>query len=182
MKTLFAYCLFAYCLFALTSCLTVSRIERNCDKFAQICTTGSETITVKKDTTIYTTDTIIFQLPADTVKLTDTIKVINNKAFLSPVNKEFGLIGVTAWANFNVLNVRAWLRDSTILIPHRDTILIPGAITTTTATNTVIVREKFIPKLYKLALWIIIIQITAAAFFIAGYLLRFKFKLLKMKQ
>jgi hypothetical protein len=181
MNKLFAYCLFAYCLFALSSCLTVDKIHRNCAKFAQICATGSETITIKKDTTIFRNDTIFFELPSDTVKLTDTIKVINNKAFLRPVNKEFGLIGVTAWANFNVLNVNAWLRDSTILIPHRDTVFLPGAITTTTATNTVTVREKFIPKLYKLALWIIIIQVTAAAFFIAGYLLRFKFKLLKIK-
>lgn len=179
MKTLFALCAL---LFALSSCLTVNRIQRNCNKFAQLCTNGSNTITIYRDTTIYRHDTVFFQLPPDTVKIQEKIYIENNQAILKPIKKQIGFIGVNAWIKNNSLNINAWLTDSTILIPYRDTILIPGAISTTTATNTVTVHEKYIPKFYKLCFWFVIIQFTAAVFFVAGYFLKFKFKLLNISK
>lgn len=156
-------------LFFVTSCLTVGKIERNCDKFAQICITNTETVKeiVYRDTTIYLTDTLEIKLPADTVKISDTIRIVNNQAFLLPVYKEFGLIGVKAWVNFSVLNVRAFLTDSTILHPIRDTILIADAFKQTTTIKTVVMPKKFIPKFYKFCLWFFITAIVILAGWLA---------------
>ena len=163
-------------LFFVTSCLTVGKIERNCDKFAQICITDTETVKeiVYRDTTIYLTDTLEIKLPADTVTITDTIKIVNKQAFLPPVYKEFGLIGVNAWVNFSVLNIRAFLTDSTILTPVRDTIIIPNAFKQTTTIKTVVMKKKFIPGFYKFTLWffitavVILIGWLAAKFFLGN--------------
>lgn len=176
MKTLFPLCL---CL-CLSSCLTVQKIQRNCDTFAKICVTSATTETITRDTTIYRHDTVFFQLPPDTVKIVETVQIVNNQAILKPIKKQFGFIGVNAWINNNRLNINAWLTDSTILIPYRDTILIADAFTATTTQNTVTVHKKYIPKFYKFTFWLVIIQLTAAAFFIAGYFLKFKFKLLNL--
>ena len=141
------------------------------------------THTTTRDTTIYLTDTIFYQLPADTVKIIEVIEVKSNQATIKPIYKQIGYIGVNAFILNNSLNIKAWLTDSTILIPHADTITIPGAITTTTQTNTVTPAPvKYIPKVYKFAFWFVILQLTAAAFFVAGYFLRFKIKLLKNKK
>ena len=142
-----------------SSCLTVNRIQRNCDKFAAICTVEKETVTVYRDTTIFRTDTIRVPLPRDTVRITDTVKVINNQAFLKPVHKQFGIIGVDAWVNFSVLGVQAYLTDSTILHVEKDTIYLEKVIKETGTTQTV--KIKHIPKLYRVAFWILLIQAGA---------------------
>jgi hypothetical protein len=143
----------------LSSCLTVSRIQRNCDAFAAICTVEKETVTVYRDTTIYRTDTIRVPLPRDTVRITDTITIKNNQAFLKPVHKEFGIIGVDAWVNFSVLGVQAYLTDSTILHVEKDTIYLEKVIKETGTTKTVKVRH--IPGIYRFAFWILLIQAGA---------------------
>ena len=174
-----AFLSIAFCLLLFSSCLTVKQIERNCDKFAKVCTTTSQTITTTRDTTIYKTDTLFFNLPADTVKIVETVHIVNDQAQIKPVNKKMGFIGVNAFIKNNSLNINAWLTDSTILIPHRDTIFLNDAISTTTATTTVTIEKKYIPKFYKFTFWLVIIQAIAAAFFITGYFLRFKFKQLR---
>lgn len=148
-----------------TSCLTVKRIERNCDKFAKVCVTETVKETVYRDTTIFRTDTIRVPLPfRDTVKITDTVRIINNLAYLPTVRKEFGLIGVDAGVNASILKVNAWLTDSTILHPLRDTIIINDAISNTTTVNTITLPpEKFVPKFYKFTFWIFIIELALLA-------------------
>lgn len=184
MKKIFALCpslfafAFAFALTFLPSCLTVSRIQNNCDKFAKICVTSATTQTIYRDTTIYRHDTVFYQLPSDTVTIVANVPIINNQAQLNPITKKFGFIGVNAFIKNNLLNINAWLTDSTILIPYRDTIFINDAFTATTTQNTVTVREKYIPKFYKFTFWVVILQLAAIAFFVAGYFLRFKFKLL----
>ncbi|HDY88858.1 MAG TPA: hypothetical protein ENH82_12200 [bacterium] len=51
------------------SCMTVKRIEQNCDKFEKICTTGSvDTVIIDNSTVIFLRDTTInFYFPRDTV-------------------------------------------------------------------------------------------------------------------
>jgi|GEM_PF-2647396 len=135
-------------IFLLAGCLTVGKIQRNCDKFAAICVTGTTTQTIYRDTTIYRTDTIRVPLPyRDTVRIVDTVKIINNKAFLRPVHKEFGIIGVDAWVNYSVLGVKAYLTDSTILHARTDTITLEKVIKEQGTTNTVIIKR--IPGFYK---------------------------------
>ena len=53
------------------SCMTVKRIERNCDQFEQICTTGNvDTVRIETITKEYLRDTTInFYFPRDTVYL-----------------------------------------------------------------------------------------------------------------
>ena len=145
-----------------SSCLTVSRIERNCDKFSQICVTEKETVTIYRDTTIFRTDTIRVPLPyRDTVKITDTVRIVNNLAWLPPVHRQFGIIGVNASVASSILNVNAYLTDSTILHSRRDTVVIKNAIKKEATTQTVTVRH--VPKFYKILLWIFIFQILAFA-------------------
>ena len=54
-----------------TSCMTVKRIEKNCDKFEQICTTGDvDTVRIETITKEYLRDTTIdFYFPRDTIYL-----------------------------------------------------------------------------------------------------------------
>lgn len=156
-------------------CMTVGRIKRNCDKFAQICITEKETVVEYRDTTIYRTDTVIVELPRDTVKLTDTVKIVNNKAFLAPVHKEFGIVGVDAWVNFSVLNVNAYLTDSTLLYTETDTVFLKGAVQTSTVTNTVPV--KYVSGYHKFTSWFFWITVILLIVFVAlGILFKTKIK------
>lgn len=153
------------CIF-LTSCLTVKRIEKNCDKFAQICVTETVVKTVYRDTTIFVDRIIKVPLPKDTVRLTDTVRVINDKCYLPMRHKKFGLVWVSAGVVNSVLNVTAGLTDSTILVPIHDTIFIKDAVSNTTTDNTVVLPpEKFIPKFYKFTFWVFIVLISG----IVGY-------------
>ena len=143
----------------LQSCLTIGRIERNCDKFAKLCVTDRETTTIYRDTTIYQRDTILVPLPyRDTVRITDTVRIVNNQAFLKPVHKEFGLIGVDAWVQFSVLGVKAYLTDSTILHVRNDTIFLEKVIKEAAITKTVTVRH--VPGFYKFTFWMVIAQVA----------------------
>lgn len=156
-------------LFSFSSCLTVKQIERNCDKFMKVCVTETVKEIVYRDTTIYKTDTILVTLPRDTVTISDTVRIINDKAFMPDIYKEFGLIGVKAGINNSILNVSAWLTDSTILYPRMDTIVIENAIKAETTTNTVEVR--YVPKFYKIIIGIVIALILAC---IVGIILKLK--------
>lgn len=166
--TPFYLLLFTAHLLFLNSCLTVNRIQRNCDKFAQICVTGTKTEIQYRDTVIFRTDTLRVPLPVrDTVKITDTVRIFNNLAYLPTVHRRFGLIGVDAGVQKSVLSISAYLTDSTILFPHRDTILIEKAIRDQQTTGTVVIREKYIPGFYKFTFWLFIIIAAAAVGYLA---------------
>lgn len=153
--------IFLSILLMLSSCLTVGKIQRNCDKFAQICVTEKETVVEYRDTTIFRTDTIHVPVPyRDTVKITDTVRIINNLAWLPPVHKTFGIIGIDASVTRSILNINAYLTDSTILYTNQDTIILENVIKDQETTQTVTV--KYVPKFYRILLWIFIVQILAA--------------------
>lgn len=158
-RTFLYLSLFTFYFLLFPSCLTISRIQRNCDKFAQICVTEKETVTVYRDTTIFRTDTIRVPLPyRDTVKIIDTVRIVNNLAWLPPVHKKIGIIGVNASVARSILNVNAYLTDSTILHTHRDTITLEKVIKEKAETKTVPVR--FIPDFYKFTFWFFFLQVT----------------------
>lgn len=145
-----------------TSCLTVGRIERNCDKFAQICTTDKETLIEYRDTTIYRTDTFFVPLPVrDTVFMTDTVTIKNGMAFLPTRHFERGIIGMDIGVSYSRIKASAYLTDSTILFPVRDTIFIKDAFTSSSTTQTVQIVKKVVPKFYKFTLWFFIITVLA---------------------
>ena len=151
-------------IFLLSSCMTVGRIQRNCDEFAKICVTEKQTWTVYRDTTIFRTDTVKVKLPADTVTITDTVRIVNNLAYLPPVHRRFGLIGVDAAVNRSILDVKAYLVDSTILVPFRDTIIIEKAIRE--EKQTALVPVRYIPGFYKFCFYLFVIQALLAVAFL----------------
>lgn len=118
-------------LFFLSSCMTVKRIKKNCDKFVPICVVEKEVVTTisYRDTIIYKLDTVFVPLPKDTVTLIKTVTVReDNLAYLAEVHKEFGLIGVDASVYRSILRVNAYLNDSTILYVEPDTVYLEKAI------------------------------------------------------
>ena len=68
------------------SCMTVKRIERNCDKFEKICTTGNvDTVEINNSTVVFLRDTTInFYFPRDTVYLETPVDI--------PIKVDKGLI------------------------------------------------------------------------------------------
>ena len=148
----------------LTSCLTVKRIERNCDKFSQVCVTDSKTVIEYRDTVIYKDRIIKVKLPKDTVQIIDTLIIEYNRCQLPYTYKTFGNVWASVKVENSVLNMKAGLLKNVIQVPVRDTIYIEKAITNTTTDNTVTLpAEKYIPKFYKFTLWFFILAIIAGA-------------------
>lgn len=59
---------FLFSLFLFSSCLTVRRIERNCDKFAKVCLTEKDTIIITKEVETIYRDTIVeYRIKKDTI-------------------------------------------------------------------------------------------------------------------
>lgn len=149
----------------LSSCLTVGRIERNCDKFAKVCTVAHEREIIYKDTTIYIVDTLQIKLPVkDTVFIHDTITVKNGLAFLPSKHYERGIIGLDVAVNYSNINAKAYLLDSTILFQRVDTVLIHDAITKETDKQVIqLPPVKYIPKFYRFTLLFFIVSVLALA-------------------
>lgn len=137
-------------LLSFSSCLTVGRIERNCDKFGKICITDK--VIEYRDTTIYINDTILYPLPKDTVFIKGDVQIIENKAQMKPIYKEFGLIGMDVWVLNSKLGGKAYFLDPSLEIPIRDTITIEKI--KIKESNTIqLPPEKYIPKFYKFTFW-----------------------------
>ena len=145
--------------FLLSSCLTVKKIERNCDKFAKVCISEQVTKIEYRDTTIYKDRIIEVKFPKDTVYITKPIYIRENKCFMDYTRKTFGNIWASAKVDNSILDLKAGYVKNIIQVPIRDTIFIEKAVTNTTTENTVIVEKKYIPKIYKWAFWIILIEI-----------------------
>lgn len=159
-----------------SGCLTVKQIERNCDKFAQICITEIFKETVYRDTTIYRTDTIRVPLPVrDTVTLIDTVEIIDGNAFMATRYETFGIIEVEAGVQYSVLTVRAYLNDSTILHTFRDTILLEKIIKEQITVSTVPV--KYVPFIYKFVFYLFIMGLILLFGYLGWKLKTNKFKL-----
>lgn len=174
MKNLIFLCALM-CLLWFNSCLTVKKIERNCDKFAKICVTGSTTETSSKDTTIYVDvpvyiDTMIY-VPIPGYK--DSVRIENGLAYMKSLHKKVGIIAVDVSVYKSQISVDAYLTDSTIYYNFKhtfnfqDSVKIYNAIRDKVTTNTVVLPPvKYIPKFYKFAFWLFIIELIILALFI----------------
>lgn len=170
-----------------TGCLTVNRIKKNCDQFSQVCVTDREVITEIEycDTTIYIRDSFYFALPPDTVTLTDTLTIINNRAYLPKIRKEKGNIWITALVNASVLQVDGGYIDSTLLVPYRDSVTLQNKTTTTTDTQYIeLPPERFVPKFYKFTFWFFLCAVLAGALFVLSriYSAKLNFILKKLQK
>jgi hypothetical protein len=152
----------------LSSCLTVSRIEKNCDKFAKVCVTESVTKIEYRDTTIYKDRIIEVKLPNDTVYLTKNVYIKENMCFMDYTRKTFGNIWASAKVENSILDLRAGYVSNIVQVPIHDTIYIERAISNTTTDNTVVLPpEKYIPKFYKFTFWVFIVSLIAALVYIS---------------
>lgn len=136
--------LFLLIIIASSSCLSVKRIQRNCDEFAAVCITDTEIETeiVYLDKIVYVDRDVPVKLPADTVKIDIPIpctETIN----LGPITRENGLVGATAQVVNSRLFVEAYLTDSIYIGHLQDSIRILNAVkqTVVVETNTVTIKE-----------------------------------------
>jgi hypothetical protein len=137
----------AFILFTLlfTSCVTDKQLARNCDRLADVCNTSTHI--EYRDTTLYIFDTLYVSLKPDTVTITDTVVIIDNFCQMPPVQERFGIISARASVYNSILNVHAWLNDSTIHYPIADTVYIEKA--TKQEKQIVTVKERYVPAFYK---------------------------------
>jgi len=153
--------------FSLTSCLTVKRIEKNCDKFATVCITDSKTVIEYRDTTIYVDRIVQVKLPADTVTIVKTLYIDNDKCFLDYTYKKFGNIWASAKVDNSILDLKAGYVNNIVQVPIHDTIFINDAISNSTTDNTVVLPpEKYVSKFSKFTHWWFFICIFAIGIFI----------------
>lgn len=167
--------------YGFTSCMTTGRIERHCDDFAKICLTETVVETEYRDTTLYVEVPVyidkVIEVPVpgfkDSVRIRDSVRIINNLAYMDPVHEEFGNIGVDAEVYRSELLVKGYYLDSTInyhykdTLTHGDSIRIANAIRDKTTTNNIVLPpERYVPRFYKKLLWFNIILAIAAVIFI----------------
>lgn len=148
----------------LSSCLTVGRIQRNCDEFAKVCLS---TTTVYRDTTIYHKDTVRIQLPSDTVTIDRVLTVNGTLVSLEPVSVTKGFITAKAWVLNNRLTVDAWLNKTYVETVRTDTITITK-IVKETANVVTLPAEKYIPKFFKYSGWFVILLLVGSALWVVN--------------
>jgi hypothetical protein len=167
----------------LSGCLTVGRIQRNCDKFAAVCVQESNTETVFRDTTIFVREPVFVPVPGfkDSLRIRDSMNIIpvfepqTNKtthyAEMEPVHEEFGLIGVDAWVKFSKIGIDAYLTDSAIWYNYEKSLKINNAIREKTTTNTVVLPpERYVPRFHKFTFWLFWAEMAVVVLF---FVLRF---------
>lgn len=138
----------------LTSCMTVKRIEKNCDMFAKVCVTETEKETIIKDTTIYLKDTVFLTLPKDTVTITNTVEIIKDKAQMKPIHKESGYIGMDAGVIDSRLWVDAYFLNPELSFPVHDTVTITKYHVKESKSEVIqLPPVKYIPGFYKMTFW-----------------------------
>lgn len=150
---------FLMILFALSSCLTVGKIERNCDKFLKVCGTEKERIVEYRDTIIEVEKMVEVPVPfyGDSVRIRDSVNVVTvvdkvsgkekQVAQMDTTYKEFGLIAMQVWVNNSGLGADAWLKDSTIWWKYHDWIKVINGIKD--SKEKVVVPVKYVPGFYR---------------------------------
>ena len=150
------------------NCLTVSRIEKNCDKFQRICQTG-ETI-IYRDSLVHVNDTILVTLPQDTVIIRDTVIIKDGLCYVPYRLTERGIISVLSGVEGSIMMVDAWINDSSMLYP------ISYYQPVHTITNIKYITETIetTPKWYR-PLWIyFVITVVLALLYVIVKLLKIK--------
>jgi len=161
--------------FLFSSCLTVKRVERNCDLFAKICGTGTTTEIRYKDTTIFINRDIPVYLPRDTAYLQRQVSVDTLGAQMQPAIINDGIMTITARIKDSKLTASGYINRDSIVANIRDSILIKNAIRQSSSKTTVTIMEKYIPGFYRFTFWFTIIEWAALLIFGALKILKMKF-------
>ena len=146
--------------FLFSSCMTVKRVERNCDLFAKICGTGTTTEIRYKDTTIFINRDVPVYLPRDTAHLQGQLTIDTLGAQMQRRIFKEGLITITARVKDSKLTAIGYFNRDSIVANIRDSILIKNAIRQSNSKTMVTIREKYIPGFYRFTFWFAIIAWT----------------------
>ena len=140
----------------LTSCLTVGRIERNCDKFAKICTTDSQITTeiVYRDSIVYRDTTIYDTIAGDTVYVDKPIPVpgsLTVPPLFAQVEFARASAGVTASRLWLQLEQKDTVRLKTLVSALKDATYWKEKYIN--EKQTITITERYTPKHYIIAFW-----------------------------
>lgn len=149
-------------LLVLSSCMTVGRIQRNCDQFAKICVTETTTEIRYRDTLVYL-DPIPVRLPNSDINISQTLTVVDGVVNLPVQIHKTGLITTEVSVVNNELQVNSYLNDSTILFKP-DPVLINDGIREERQKN--LVPVKYVPGFYRFTFWLFIAQALLIVFWI----------------
>jgi len=158
-----------------SSCLTVKRVERNCDLFAKICGTGTTTEIQYKDTTIFINRDVPVYLPRDTTYLQGQVTIDSLGAQMQPTTINKGMVTITARIKNSKLTASGNINRDSIVANIRDSILIKNAIRHSNSKTIVTISEKYIPGFYRFTFWFTIIEWAALLIFGAIKILKMKF-------
>ncbi len=154
------YLIFLFFIAMLPGCMTVNRIKRNCDKFAQICVTSSTTEVHYRDTIIRLAP-IQARLPESNIIISSTLRVINGIVDMPKTIEKNGLITTEVSITNNQLFIRSYLNDSTIMVKP-EPVVIHDAIRDEKNTNYITLPpERYIPGIFKITFWIVVIELAA---------------------
>ena len=159
----------------LDSCLTIRRVERNCDLFAKICGAGTTTEIQYKDTTIFINRDIPVYLPRDTTYLQGQVTIDTLGAQMKQTIINDGMVTITARVKDSKLSASGYINRDSLVANIRDSILIKNAIRQSSSKTTVTIREKYIPGFYRFTFWFAIIEWAALLIFGVIKILRMKF-------
>lgn len=149
----------------LSSCMTVKRIQRNCEAFSKVCAVDTWHDVQYRDTIIYL-NPIPAKLPVSDINILMQLMVENGKVVnIDKITKTQGLITTEALVKDGMVTINSFLNDSTILIKP-DPIIIHDAIKEETTGQTI--KVKFIPKAYKWSFWILLSEVIIILVFVIG--------------
>lgn len=130
----------------MSSCLTVGRIQRNCDKFAAVCGGTTTTVIEYRDTTIYIDKPVWLKLPKDTAKLVLNLgkggDIKDGKTSIKS-----GIVTINTEVKDSVLKITSFINKDSIVSQLRDSLKI--AIKSEYSKTIVPVKECYIPGWYK---------------------------------
>jgi len=158
-----------------SSCLTVKRVERNCDLFAKICGTGTTTEIQYKDTTIFINRDVPVYLPRDTTYLQGQVTIDSLGAQMQQEIINDGMVTITTKVKDSKLIASGYISRDSLVANIRDSILIKNAIRQSSSKTTVTIREKYIPGFYRFTFWFAVIEWAALLIFGAIKIMRMKF-------
>lgn len=168
------------------SCMTVKRIERNCDKFEQICTTGSvDTVRIETHTETILQDTVInFYFPRDTLYLETPLKripgrrvqwgLINSKVSYL----EVGLAWSTAEVKEGILKHYLESGDTIIRIQLKDALKTIKTLHTELKTSQTYITIKENTRFAKLCIKWFIGSLVVIVLVLGWFVLKYKTKLI----
>lgn len=108
----------------LTSCLTVGKIERNCDKFMLVCGQRVDVRIQYRDTVVPLEKNLNIQLPVSHIDVSGELKYDPQKRLDMSIKETDGIITTELRLKGDDYHLKSYLNDSSIQYKYRDSIKI----------------------------------------------------------